>query len=169
MAQLLCSLPLLPSVSAKCAPLFYQLPHTASLFLLRIQSISFSSIWNNYFKNYLQKHTSQNISTCVTFSRKRAMVGDSPYYMSPVRFQRVITLQDQELLALNTMHFTNGSAHRSLMNTLHPSHLGNTFWGTQTQDNKHPDLPESLCWGHLWYPLSSWAEVSTSPMDWDVG
>lgn len=149
MAQLLCSLPLLPSVSAKCAPLFYQLPHTASLFLLRIQSISFSSIWNNYFKNYLQKHTSQNISTCVTFSRKRAVVGDSPYYMSPVRFQRVITLQDQELLALNTMHFTNGSAHRSLMNTLHPSHLGNTFWGTQTQDNKHPDLPESLCWGHL--------------------
>lgn len=138
-------------------------------FLLRIQSISFSSIWNNNFKNYLQKHTSQNISTCVTFSRKRAVVGDSPYYTSPVKFQCVLTLQDQELLALNTMHFTNGSAHRSLMNTLHRSHLGNTFWGTQTQDNKHPDLPESLCWGHLWYPLSSWVEVSTSPMDWDVG
>lgn len=132
--------------------------------LLRIQSISFSSIWNNYFKNYLQKHTSQNISTCVTFSRKRPVVGDSPYSMSPVRFQCVLTLQDQELLALNTMHFTNGSAHRSLMNTLHPSHLGNTFRGTQTQDNKHqiclsPSagdtydihyLPGLKCQHHLW-------------------
>ena len=56
-------------------------------------------------------------------------MGDGPCYMSPVRFHCVLSLKDWELLALNTTYFTNGSAHKSLMNTLHPSYLGNMFWG----------------------------------------